>query len=620
MTEGSVDLERLPETVDIGQRVLVEVAVGAAVVCIAERADVGVEDGHRVLAHVVDILRVVIHEPVRRGVVDILGVGHGGLAAEHEVDEALGQLLIPAACRDAHGVNEVVRVFGVVKLQIHAVGLCVAHREVVACVVGGHGGLAGLHHVVDLIHDVALDERALVDECLQCLLPVGVVGRVDVDAGAVHGRAERVARVVELQDVAGVFRVPHQIPAAGVGLVHDIGVVDHAHDAVGVRNGVGVVGVIVQAAEVLGDILIVRDVVVVERQEHVLGFHARDHVVRRDDHVVAHGAALELGIHVLVAGVGVIVDLDGHAVGRLVPVLERGDGVERIVRAVGDIFAPVVDVEHARLLPAAVDADAGDEQRGGGKDAHGGAHGAAAAAAALGAGGLARALGTAGVADALRVVLVDEVRQQQQRENDEEDDRRQGVHFRRDGLFRHVVDADRKRLEAAALREVADDEVIEREREGHDHAGDDAGQDLRHFHAEKRTHRRAAEIHRGLGQRAVHLLQLRQHLHDDIRQAERDVRREHRPEAETRGRAEQPAEEHEHEHQRNAGDDVRIHHGDVGRRVERGAQIFVAHPVHAHGGSRAHRGRHERCDHGEDERVFERVERFPVAEQLLIPF
>ena len=220
----------------------------------------------------------------------------------------------------------------------------------------------------------------------------------------------------------------------------------------------------------------------------------------------------------------------------------------------------------------------------------------------------------------LRVVLVDEVGQQQQRQNDKENDRCQRVHLRRDGFFRHVVDADRERLEAAALREVADDEVIEREREGHDHAGDDAGQDLRHFHAEKRTYRRAAEIHRGLGQRAVHLLQLRQHLHDDIRQAERDVRREHRPEAETRGHAEQPAEEHEHEHQRNAGDDVRIHHGDVGRRVERGAQIFVAHPVHAHGGSRAHRGRHERCDHGEDERVFERVERFPVAEQLLIPF
>ena len=98
------------------------------------------------------------------------------------------------------------------------------------------------------------------------------------------------------------------------------------------------------------------------------------------------------------------------------------------------------------------------------------------------------------------------------------------------------------------------------------------------------------------------------------------MRREHRPEAETRGRAEQPAEEHEHEHQRNAGDDVRIHHGDVGRRVERGAQIFVAHPVHAHGGSRAHRGRDDRGNHGEDERVFERVERFPVAEQLLIPF
>ena len=45
-------------------------------------------------------------------------------------------------------------------------------------------------------------------EEMQCLLPVGVVGRVDVDAGAVHGRAERVARVVELQDVAGVSNQP----------------------------------------------------------------------------------------------------------------------------------------------------------------------------------------------------------------------------------------------------------------------------------------------------------------------------------------------------------------------------------------------------------------------------
>ena len=323
---------RLPERVDVGQRVLVEVAVGAAVVRVAERADVGVEDGHGVLAHIVDILRVVVHEPVRRGVVDILGVGHGGLAAEHEVDEALGQLLIPAARRDAHGVDEVVGLIGVVKLQIDAVGLRVAHREVVARVVGGHGGLAGLHHVVDLVHDVALDERTLVDERLQRLLPVIAVGGVDVDAGAVHGRAERVARVVELQDVAGVLRVPHQVPVTGVGGVHDVGIVDHAHDAVGIWHGVGVVRVIVQAAEVLGDILIVRDVVVIERQEHVLALHARDHVVRRDDHVVAHGAALELGVHVLVAGVGIVVDLDGHAVGRLVPVLERGDGVERIVR------------------------------------------------------------------------------------------------------------------------------------------------------------------------------------------------------------------------------------------------------------------------------------------------
>ena len=162
-----------------------------------------VEDGHRVLAHVINIFRIVVYELVRRGVVDILGVGHGGLAAEHEVDEALGQLLIPAACRDAHGVDEIVRVLGVVELQIHAVGLCIAHREVIARVVGGHGGLTGLHHVIDLVHDVALDDRALVDERLQRLLPVIAVGGVDVDVGAVHGRAERVARVVELQDVAG---------------------------------------------------------------------------------------------------------------------------------------------------------------------------------------------------------------------------------------------------------------------------------------------------------------------------------------------------------------------------------------------------------------------------------
>ena len=63
-----------------------------------------------------------------------------------------------------------------------------------------------------------------------------------------------------------------------------------------------------------------------------------------------------------------------------------------------------------------------------------------------------------------------------------------------------------------------------------------------------------------------------------------------------------------------------VHHGDVGRGVERGAQIFAAELVHANGGGRAHHGRDDRCDHGEDERVFECVERFGVTKQLVIPF
>ena len=242
--------------------------------------------------------------------------------------------------------------------------MSVQHGEIVAGVIRADRCLTGFHHIVDLVHDIAVDQTVLRFQFLQGAVPVSRIRGVDVDPQFIHGGAEGVAGIVELDDPSGVFLVPHQIPAVGVRLVDFVGVPDHADDAVGVGHGVRVVGIVVKPFEALVNVAVVGDVAEVQRQQHILLEHAGDHVVRRDDDVIAHGAGGELRIHILVGGVGIIVDGDAHAVRILIPFLEFLDRIVAVLATVGDVFTPVVDVQRKVLspVPGTAGTAAGDQK------------------------------------------------------------------------------------------------------------------------------------------------------------------------------------------------------------------------------------------------------------------
>ena len=98
----STNLQRLPQRIDIAERIGVEVLIGKLVIALAEIVDAGIEDGDGLLAQLHLIFVVLVNQGVRRGVVDVLGVRDRGLLGEHVVDEDLRELLVLAAGRDAH--------------------------------------------------------------------------------------------------------------------------------------------------------------------------------------------------------------------------------------------------------------------------------------------------------------------------------------------------------------------------------------------------------------------------------------------------------------------------------------------------------------------------------------
>ena len=582
-----------------------------------EGVEARVEDGHRVFAHVVGVGFVLVDEAVRAAVADVLGVGDGGLVFEHVVDEGLGEFLVLAAGRDAEGVDEVVGGLGGVEAEIDPRGLGIGHDEVIPGVVDAGGGLAGFHHVVDLVHDVAFDEGLLLFQGVEGGAPGGGIFGVHIQAEAVLGGAEGVAGIVELEEPAAVFRVPQQFPVAGIGLIHLIGIIDDAGEVEGVGHGVGVVRVVVEAAEAFADVGGVGDVLIIQREEQALGAHAGDHVVGGDDDIVADGAGGDLGVHVLVAGEGGVVELDLVSVILEVPVLEALDGVEGVFRAVGDVFAPVVDVQD-RFLGPADDEDADDEDGEDRADEGGDVSPGALSGGGFGRGGGGAIVGAAGAAFDPGAGI-DEVGHDEQGEDGEEDDGREGVHLGGDGLLRHVVDADGQGLEAVAGGEVGDDEVVKAQGEGHDGAGDDAGHDLGDLDLEEGAEGGAAQVHRGLGEGGIHLLELGEDLEDDVGQAEGDVRDEHGPEVQAGGGAEEPADEDEHEHEGDAGDDVGVDHGDVRDGVAGGAQGPGAQAEDAHGGGGAHDGGHGGGGEGEDQGIAHGGEGLGVTEELAVP-
>ena len=102
----------------------------------------------------------------------------------------------------------------------------------------------------------------------------------------------------------------------------------------------------------LVDVLHVRNVVEVQRPEHILVDKARDRVVRRDDHVIARGPDARIQVFVRVEGV--VDDLDAGLL------------LEPVEQVCVDIFAPVIDVQDIRGGVAAA-AGQQPEHHGGGE-------------------------------------------------------------------------------------------------------------------------------------------------------------------------------------------------------------------------------------------------------------
>ena len=150
-----------------------------------------------------------------------------------------------------------------------------------------------------------------------------------------------------------------------------------------------------------------------------------------------------------------------------------------------------------------------------------------------------------------------------QNQNNNKNDCGKSVHIGSNALFGHRINTDRQGLKAVAGGEIADYEVIQRQRKRHDRTGNDTGQDRRQFHLAERLKRRAAEVHCCLGEMLVHLSDLRHDRKDHIRQIERDMRDQHRTESQALRRTELCRNKYKQQHHRDTGNDIGIHHRDI---------------------------------------------------------
>ena len=212
------------------------------------------------------------------------------------------------------------------------------HGNGIAGVVHADGRLAADHLIKDLIHNVGLHQRFLRFQGLHHL--VHLFRGLGVDTGTVLERCNGVGitAVIEHQNVARVLLVPQVSPFGG-GILHHGGVVDDAGGTEHIGHGIGVGGVIIRVAVDRIDVLGVGDVAVIQRCKHSLGDHLCHHVIRRDDHIVVGRTGFQFGVHGLVGIKGGVVDLDA---GKL---LEGGHHIHAVIGAVGDVFAPVVNVQ-----------------------------------------------------------------------------------------------------------------------------------------------------------------------------------------------------------------------------------------------------------------------------------
>ena len=153
------------------------------------------------------------------------------------------------------------------------------HGQEVAGVVGSNPGFFVFHQVEDFVHDILLNQGLLLLQLLGACLEGVVFCGVYIVAQEIFGNAECIPGVAKHQDFVGILLIPQQLPASDVCFVHVFGVVDDAHSAPGVGDGVLILRVINGVFVGLVNILVVGDVVEVQRQEHVFVGKAGDHIV-----------------------------------------------------------------------------------------------------------------------------------------------------------------------------------------------------------------------------------------------------------------------------------------------------------------------------------------------------
>ena len=201
--------------------------------------------------------------------------------------------------------------------------------------------LAADHLIANLVNHIGLHERLLGNQLVLDGLELGLVGRVDVVAEELLADHEGIADRVLHENVVLVLRVPEVGPAGRrLGFRHHRGVVEDADRAPAVGNRVLVLGVkALGLFEVLRvDVLVVRDLIEVDRLNEILLNHLLDDVVGGADHIVLDCARLNDREHLLVGLESVVDDLDA------------GLFLELLHDIFADVLAPVVDIERVVLL------------------------------------------------------------------------------------------------------------------------------------------------------------------------------------------------------------------------------------------------------------------------------
>ena len=174
--------------------------------------DIGVEDApvDDILSRVDDqvvlefIVETVDNALNGGAVVDVVHIGTGDIHIAHIVDERMSSFNIGAAYRDAHAIepnvaaldrNDILEVIAVVFGNgVH--GVAGVHQR--------HGGFAGDHLILGLVHEIALDDAVglLLNEKVGSGFELGPVERVDAEAQHAKAHCEGIAVGVHHEDLA----------------------------------------------------------------------------------------------------------------------------------------------------------------------------------------------------------------------------------------------------------------------------------------------------------------------------------------------------------------------------------------------------------------------------------